>query len=130
MGENPNIISHLLDIAILIAAAWAVNKMIKAKTGKSMFQRHQERMQQLIGEAEAKQTGDVTDDRFLLNKLCQITDMTILDVFLTARDEMGFGHSDEKVQRHAELCANNRERELPNYVEAFLEKGKDYILNA
>ena len=70
------------------------------------------------------------DYRKLLEKLCKITGKTTLEIFLLARDEKGFGWSDEHVEKHLSIYIKSGCQELPNYVEAFLDDGKKFIIDA
>jgi hypothetical protein len=66
----------------------------------------------------------------LIEKLHQITDMERVDIFKLARTEMGFGFSDDQVEKHFTRYVESGHQEIPNYVEAFLDKGRDHIINA
>ena len=117
-------IANLLDIITIVVAFWAINKMSKALTGKTLRERLRERMT-----GEPIEVGiHETDYAALLAKFCKLTGMTQSEVFLLARTEKGFGHSDEKVRHHLSWYVKNGE--LPNYVESFLEDGRNFIYNA
>ena len=66
----------------------------------------------------------------LFYKLCKVSEKTPLELFKTARTEKGFGWEDSSVERHCDMWIANGCKELPNYVEVFLDDGKDYIINA
>jgi hypothetical protein len=70
------------------------------------------------------------DYRKLLEKLCKLTGKTPLEIFLLARDEKGFGWSDENVEKHLSIYIKSGCQELPNYVEVFLDDGKKHIIDA
>jgi hypothetical protein len=54
------------------------------------------------------------------------------DIFKIACKEKGFGWSDEHCERDFDkwMKYGFRDDSLPNYVELFLEDGKEYIINA
>jgi hypothetical protein len=54
------------------------------------------------------------------------------DLFVIAKDEKGFGHSDDTCRKHFDrwIKYGFREEDLPNYMEMFLDDGKEYIIQA
>lgn len=80
---------------------------------------------------QAIENGLLQPDYYkLLHKLCQITGKTPLEIFKIARDEQGFGWTDENVEKHLSIYIKSGHTELPIYVETFLDEGKNYIINA
>jgi len=66
--------------------------------------------------------------RALFQKLAQISCKTEFELFLIARDEMEMGYGDHIVEGHFDKW--NETRDLPPYVEDFVEQGKEQILKA
>jgi hypothetical protein len=66
----------------------------------------------------------------LFSKLQRVSGIAPLELFKIARTEMGFGHSDSAVERHLNQYIAGDCMELPNYVEAFLDQGRQYIIDA
>ena len=124
MNEDPKLINFILDVLILIAGFWMADRYVKAYSGKGLFERYMEMvMKATNGKAHHKD-----DPQYLFEKLCQKADMKPIEVFKIARTEMGFGWSDAQVEKHLEKYVGEGCKELPNYVEAFVEKGKEHIL--
>ena len=61
----------------------------------------------------------------LFKTFCQRSGMSGQDAFKLACHEMGFGFSNANIENHYEKFLGTGE--LHNYVESFLEKGKDYL---
>lgn len=110
-------LNNLLDILILFAGIWILNKYLRA-------------ILPLPNPEDAQNPQMIKGDfyRSLFVKLVKIRPESELELFIIARKEMGFGYSDKVVEQHYEKY--QKTRDLPNYVEAFVEKGKDYILKA
>jgi hypothetical protein len=98
--------------------------MVKARTGKGIFERYNHVISDFTGETETGVALGSYQD--LLKKLSAITDMTELEIFKTACYEKGFGWSEHNIERHYDLYTKTGE--IPNYVEAFLDDGKESIL--
>lgn len=121
-----NLITTILDVLIMFAALWALDRILKASGKKGIFDRYRKFIfKEKDVDAEAGVDLDYPD---LFKKFLSLTNMTPLDVFLTCRTEKGFGHSDDKVRHH--LSWYTKTGELPNYVESFLEDGRNFIINA
>ena len=123
--SNLSLITTILDVLILFVAAWAVDRMMKARGKKGLIDLIRNRSaDDNVTEVGIKDL----DYQALFIKFIALTGMTSLDAFLMARTEKGFGHSDEKVRHH--LKWYTKTGELPNYVESFLEDGRNFIVNA
>jgi hypothetical protein len=65
----------------------------------------------------------------LLYKLVKVTEKSPIEIFLLARTEKGFGWNDKAVEKHCDQYLKGFQ-ELPNYVEAFIDDGKEFIINS
>lgn len=105
-------INAILDIFTMVAIFWFWDRYLKALTGKGLWDRLR------VKPDEPKPN--------LFELLCKKTGKEPIELFKIARTEMGFGWSDAQVQDHFDKYIATKE--LPNYVEAFIDKGKDYII--
>jgi len=121
-------INAILDVLILIAFLWFIDRLLVLRGDKGIFKR--------LMEAEGfkhKQHNTIfrkeDDYQYMFEKLCQVYEKTPLEMFKIARDEMGFGWSDERVEIHLSrwIKYGCKDEDLPNYVEAFIDKGKEYF---
>ena len=108
-------IPNILSILFVIFIIWGIDKHLKAM-----------RKEAPKGQSPQMIAGDFY--RELFRKLAKIRPESELELFLIARTEMSFGYGDHIVEQHYEKWLETQD--LPNYVEAFVEKGKKQILEA
>lgn len=118
---QPDIINAILDILILVAFLWFVDRLLVVTGARGLFQR-------LIDREFGGNGRRENDYPYLFDRLCKKADKKPLEMFLIARTEMGFTWSDKQVENHLAKYVGGGCQELPNYVEAFIDKGKEAIL--
>ena len=119
VAYDDSMINAIIDILTIVAIFWFWDRYLKALTGKGLWDRY---LQQVMPKR------DTDDSQYLFELLCRQTDKKPIEIFKIARTEMGFGWCDEQVKKHLETYVGGGCKELPNYVEAFVDKGKEYIL--
>ena len=128
---SPNTYWILNTILLVGGLLLILNHRFKKALGRNIFEvfRNYVKGESIID--QAMKDGRIEPNYFLLfNKLQRLTGIEPLELFKIARTEMGFGHSDDAVERHLnQFIAGNCET-LPNYVEAFIDQGKQYIIDA
>jgi hypothetical protein len=105
-----------------------MDRMVKARTGRGLFERF---LSGIKGQSISSMVQEKMDEQLppevkLFKTFCERAEMKGYDAFKLACREMGFGFSDVNIGNHYEKFLKTGE--LPNYVESFLEKGKDYLL--
>lgn len=127
----------IINLALAYFFIRFVNILCKNIFGKSIIQiLHELNSGKSLDEIQKEALEPVTlqslNENYtkLFYKLCKLSEKTPLDIFKTARTEKGFGWPDSSVERHCQMWLDNGCKELPNYVEVFLDDGKDYIINA
>lgn len=122
-----------LDILLFAAILYYANRWSKKNLGVSywvvMKKFFTGRMDDLAKNAQQEQSGQ-PDYQALFGKFCRVTGMDPVEAFKLARDHMGFGFSNEQVSLHFDAYLQSNCTQVPNYVEAFLDQGKEYIINA
>ena len=119
----------IVELLLLLIIAKFISRTCRIVFGKTFL----EILREISG---GKTIKDIQKDELALDpnklfyKLCKVSEKTPLEIFKTARTEKGFGWEDSSVERHLEMWIANGCDELPNYVESFLNDGKEYIINS
>ena len=114
-------INAIIDVVTILVVIVFWDRLLKSMTGKGLWDRY---IEQII----PKKDPNENDYQYLFELLCQQTGEKPIEIFKIARTEMGFGWNDEQVQKHLNTYVGGGCKELPNYVEAFIDQGKEYII--
>ena len=134
--------SIIYDLLLLAAILIFMNRWSRKNFGMSYFQMLKnlftgkttlEGLRNIV-EPRVPIVPDEMNYQDLFLKFVKITGMKPLEAFKLARTHMGFGLSDHRVEMDFDIFTRNisggKLSDLPNYVEAFLEQGKEKIINA
>jgi len=126
----------IYDILLMVVIVYFLNRWARKNFGvsywtvfKNFWTGRGDKLRHEVMMAHAEKTGEY-DYRLLFEKFCRITEISPGEAFKLARDHMGFGFTDSQVERHLDRFIMSGGQEVPNYLEAFLDQGKDYIIEA
>jgi len=133
--------SIIYDLLLLAAILIFMNRWSRKNFGTSYFQMLKNLFtgKMTLEDLRNRAAGvpivpDEMNYQDLFLKFVKITGMKPLEAFKLARTHMGFGLSDRRVEMDFDIFTRNisggKLSDLPNYVEAFLEQGKEKIINA
>ena len=121
-----------LDIILIGVLFYFANRWSKKNLGVSYWVVLKKfftgRLDDLTNNAQKKE--GLTSYQILFEKFCRVAHMDPLDAFKTASKHMGFGFTEGQIKAHFDQYLRSNCTQMPNYMESFLDQGKDYILNA